>query len=268
MTTQTSGYTLDLSTGTLGILFLTAVGIYLMARGIKRAIRNRSWKKGLVMGGIGFTLLAAAIILAIAGGKSALLGSSFFLIFCAICVIVFTLWQFLRKVIGSLLFLSLAGLIVAVILFIRSLVAFTGDTKIATITVLDMDSDTMTLHIEKHTPSGPEAPTMLKLKGDRFGTVIYQVIFDSTAVFLGSKTRYAWLGMTAFSAGAKQSDLHLFPDSMNKMSVFSAMERREIRLPFIRSVQLSMDSKIAQKGKVYTVLIKNNGGILITPAGK
>ena len=268
MSTQNTGYTLDLSTGTLGVLLLTALGIFFLAKAVKKALRNRSWKKGIMPGAIGLALLAGASVLAIAGGRGALLGSSFYLIFTTACLILFTLWQFVRKIVGSLLLLSLAGLFIAVFLFIRSLAAFTGETKIAVITVLDRDADSITLQLEKKNTSGPDVPTVLKLKGERFGTVIYQVVFDSTAVFLGSKTRYAWLGMTAFSSGARQTDLHLFPDSMKRMAVFSAMEKREVRLPFIRSVQLSMDSKIAEKGKVYDVLVKNNGGILIAPAGK
>jgi hypothetical protein len=63
--------------------------------------------------------------------------------------------------------------------------------------------------------------------------LFYQVVFSDTAIFVGAKTRYAWLGMTAFDSMAKQTDLHLFPDFFRRMEVFAAMEKRELSLPFV-----------------------------------
>jgi len=268
MRPSATGYALDLSSTTLGILILTALGVFFLVRAVREAVKSRSWKKGLLTGSIGTTLLIAAIILALISGSRGLPGSSFYMIYLGSCAVLFILWQFLRRIIGSLLVLAIAGMALALILFIRSLVAFTGESKIATITVLDSDKRTITLHIEKNMDTGPDAPTLITLQGARFGTVIYQVVFDNSAVFLSARTRYAWLGVTAFSMGARQTDLHLFHDSFKRMTLFNAMERKEIRLPFIRSVQLSMDSKIAEKGRVYEVLVKNNGGIIISPSKK
>ena len=263
-----AGYALDLSVSTLGLLLISAAGLFFMARTCKKLLRERSWKAVRVPLLTGAALLVLTLTLTLASGRGSLLTGSFYLFFCLITFGLFLLWQFLRKIAGSILLLTAIGLVLAVVLFIRSLAAFTGDTRIATVTVLSVGTNGISLQLEKAGPSGPEVPTLLRLKGERFGPIVYQAIFSDTAVFLGTKTRYAWLGMTAFDGTLRQSDLHLFPDSLKRMSVFSAMERREVRLPFIRSVQLSMDSKIAVAGSVYDIRVKNNGGILIEPRDK
>lgn len=258
---------LDFSVPVLGLLLLAAAALFFLARGVRRVIRERSFKAAQVLFLIGGLLVVVTVTLTLLGGRGALLGSRLFLVFCLVVFTIFLLWHFFRKAIGSILFLAIGGFVLVVVLFIRSLVAFTGETRIATVRVLQVDKETISLQIEKAGPaaSGPEVPTMLRLKGARFGPVVYQVVFSDTAIFVGAKTRYAWLGMTALDTMAKQTDLHLFPDFFRRMEVFSAMEKRELSLPFVRTVQLSMDTKLAIPGKIYDILVKNNGGILIVP---
>jgi hypothetical protein len=180
------------------------------------------------------------------------------------------LLQIFKRSFGTVLVCCCVLLILVVVLFIRSLTAFTGRTLIANIQTLTADGKEMHLLVEPQNGSlpGQEESFSVVLQGDHFGLFVYQIIFDDAAVFLGAKTRYAWLGMTSFDGIFTQKDKLLFPDALSRAGIFDNLERRELSLPFVRSVQADIALKIAHPKMRYAVWIENDGGVTITSTGE
>lgn len=247
---------------TLLLLFLFAFFAVWTGR---RAFKHRSMQGAWLQLGLAVAALAGCITQAILSGHGMRLLSPFALLFLLGALVLSFLIQTFRKTLGTLTVVLVVAALLLAFLFLRSLAAFTGSTLIATIHVLEKAEQTMTLRVTPEKEGGPEYPSLMRLKGDRFALIVYQVVFNDLAVFFGVKTRYAWLGMTAFDSGFKQTDLKLFPDFLQRKAVLEAMEKNEVRLPFVKSVQASMDSKLAFPGRAYQVFVENDGGVTIRP---
>jgi hypothetical protein len=207
--------------------------------------------------------LGGAIALALAGGISTTFFSPLTALLLGGMLALSLLLQIFRRPVGTLLILAIVGVVLFAVLFLRSLAAFTGRTKLADIAVVSASTNAMILQLYPATVTGPETSEILELQGTRFGVVVYQVIFDDLAVFFGSKTRYAWLGMMAFDSELRQTDLRLFPDAFNRKAVFEQIERGELALPFVKSVQMDIATRLADPGKHFAVWVENDGGITI-----
>lgn len=259
-------YRFDFSPGRLlGLLFIALFAVA-AASLLLRMIRTRQWKECRGHA-VFFTLfLIIAIVYPFSSGEGDLLISRpALLLFTGVLLLTPAVILF-RKLIGSAVVLLAVALITAVFLILQGFHAFTGNTLIARIQVRQVSNGSMTLDIVPEKTYGPGERTVLHLKGDRFGVIVYQVIFDNFAVFFGKHTRFRWLGMTALDNNFRQTALKLFPDPWGYRKMFQAMEKNEVRLPFIRSVQADIASKAAVNGRIYRVLIENDGGVTLEPA--
>jgi len=246
--------------GLLPLVFI-AVASFTLIFAIRWYIKTKDIKRILVPLAISIIMFILAAVQIDSAGKS--IFSTFYLFFILVSIAISALLQIFRKTASSLLAISFTLVIVLFFLFLRSITAYTGETKIAEIYISEKTSEGMTLHITPINQNDTPFPKIVKLKGERFGLIIYQVIFSDLAVFLGAKTRYAWLGVTGFDSSFQQKSLLLFPDSLNKKALFEKIEKYELSIPFVESAQADISTKIAIKNTTYEVFIENDGGTTI-----
>ncbi|MDR2733059.1 MAG: hypothetical protein LBC99_00270 [Spirochaetota bacterium] len=261
---------IDLGLGALPLYILLFAFAFSLVMFLRRAIRDSSVQDHRILFLVTFIALAAVIVYAFTAGCAHLFSQSFTWILLLIFMAVSFLLQIFKRAFGSLLVCCCVLLILAVVLFIRSLTAFTGRTLIANIHAITADGKEMHLLVEPRNGSlpGQEEAFSVAMQGDHFGLFVYQIIFDDAAVFLGAKTRYAWLGMTSFESIFTQKDKYLFPDALSRAALFDTLERRELTLPFVRSVQADIAIKAARPKMRYAVWIENDGGVTITSLGE
>ena len=70
--------------------------------------------------------------------------------------------------------------------------------------------------------------------------------------------------MMSFGSNFIQRKVHFFSDGLSRKHLFESLEKRELALPFVRSVQADIATKLAIPGKRYSVWIENDGGVSIT----
>ncbi len=178
-----------------------------------------------------------------------------------------------KKSIGALALFLIIALLVVVLLFIQSLTAFTGETEIAQIRVIDIqvgDKEEMKLEL---IPSKPGRETaIIEMAGTYFAPVVSVVIFDDCLVFMGVKTWYRFRGITSFKLEKKNGETvfrqqetdFYFPHALGiSERLWSFYERHERNIPGVRSVQIEMDLKRARELSSYSVRVQNDGGIQI-----
>jgi hypothetical protein len=270
-----SGFVWDFSLSFLLVFLLLFISAFFIVLAVRQYLKRRFRpkddtppKKPLFSGITALVALAATLVLSIITGTTGMLFSAWGGIFFLGCAALALLLQVFRKTVGTLVSLLLILSIGLGILFLRSLTAFTGRTKIATVSVLEADQDGFSLLLEAENTQILPHPLTLRMEGERFGVLVYQIIFDDYAVFFGAKTRYAWLGMTAFDRNFAQTDLHLFPDLMQRKKIFEQAEARELVLPFVKSVQADIAIKMARESSYYEIYIENDGGITIQAVSK
>lgn len=246
--------------GLLPLIFLF-IASFTSVFTVRWYLKTKDFKRIIVPFSISLILFTLATVQIGSEGKNIL--STFYLLFILGSIGASALLQIFRKTASSLLTISLVLIIVIFFLFLRSITAYTGETKIAEIFVSEKNEQGLTLHITPINQNDTPFPKIVKIKGERFGLIIYQVIFSDLAVFLGAKTRYAWLGITGFDSSFRQKSLLLFPDTLNKKAIFEKIERHELALPFIESAQADISTKIAVENTVYEVFIENDGGTTI-----
>jgi len=258
--------TIDLGLGALPLYALLFVFAFCLVLFVRRAVRDRSAKRHFVSLTIAGLALVGGIAYALATDNFHLFGNAFTWILLLSFVGISLLLQLFTRSFGTLLGICVALLALVVFLFIRSLTAFTGRVLIANIYAQAADGEEMRLFVEPQNDSlpGQDQAFAVTLQGERFGLIVYQVVFSDIAVFVGAKTQFAWLGMTSFGAEFDQKTVELFPDALSRKGIFENLERREISLPFVRSVQADISTKIALPGRSYAVWIENDGGVTIT----
>lgn len=190
------------------------------------------------------------------------------LIFFGALTFVFSFAFRFKKSVGILTVFMVLSLIGVVLLIVQSLNAFTGETLVATIGVLDVDEKNMTLELA----FPGEEPVILDMAGEYFAPIVKVVIFDDYFVFLGEKTWYRFVGLTSFSLEKQQdgitlrqmdSDYYLPQPRGISEILYSVFERHEDTIPGIKSVQIEIDAKRARSLRTYSILIQNDGGVQI-----
>jgi hypothetical protein len=155
------------------------------------------------------------------------------------------------------------------VLFVQGLNAFTGETEIGRVRVIDMDTpQVMNLEIV----AADRPPLITELRGSYFAPVVRVVIFEDFYVFIGAKTWYRFDGITSFSAEReegklvfRQQDSDYYFDSPLGITerLWSLYERHERWIPGVRSVQVEMDLKKARPLSTYSIRIQNDGGVQV-----
>jgi hypothetical protein len=169
-----------------------------------------------------------------------------------------------RKALGIPVLVLVLAFAVSLGLFLRSIRAYTGETKIATVRVISTGSSIMNLEL---VPRGGN-PVVLSMKGDRFAPIVKVVIFDDLLVFLGARTWYRFEGMTSFDANLRQQDTDYRFDSAPGMSewIWSFFEANEAHIPGVKTAQTEMIVKQAKDLSSFEVRVQNDGGVEVVQA--
>jgi hypothetical protein len=173
-----------------------------------------------------------------------------------------------KKSAGLAVVLLALALVFVLVMFLRSLVAFTGETEIGRVRVLAARDDRMKLELA----APPREPVILSMDGRYFAPIVKVVIFDDLFVFLGAHSWYRFEGLTSFALQKGQSgqsfrqqntDYH-FPEPQGiSERLWQLYERNEGRIHGVKSVQVEMDLKRARELASYSLRIENDGGLQI-----
>ena len=223
-----------------------------------------------------FTLYLCLAVVAALGavfvpGPEQILNPGLLYLFAGSTVFFFLVFRF-KKTIGLLAVILAIALAGTLMLFLQSLNAFTGETEIAQVRVLDVQDDRMKLEI---LPVQGES-VVEWLNGSYFAPVVKVVIFDDYVVFLGAKTWYRFEGVTSFEAERTDTGVEFrqqdtdyyfpFPSGI-AAKLWDLYERYDSRIPGVKTVQVEMDLKrVRDKPRelsVYSLRIQNDGGLQI-----
>jgi hypothetical protein len=179
-----------------------------------------------------------------------------------VTVVAFCALRF-KKALGIPLFVLLLAVAIVFGLFLRSLSAFTGETEIAAVRVINADAGAMKLEL---VPRGAE-PISLSMKGTYFAPIVKVVIFNDLFVFMGARTWYRFEGMTSFDQNMRQQDDDFrFPRAIGiSEKLWTLFEENETRVPGVKTVQIEMTLKKAKEFSAYGIRIQNDGGVQIVP---
>ncbi len=170
-----------------------------------------------------------------------------------------------RKSAGLTVVLLAVALAFVMAMFLRSLVAFTGETEIGRVRVLSARNDRMKLEIMATHGS----PVILPMEGSYFAPVVKVVIFDDLWVFLGARAWYRFEGFSSYSQQKgdpipRQETSYSFPQPQGiPERLWQMYESNEGRIPGVKSVQVEMDLKRARELASYSLRIQNDGGLQI-----
>ncbi len=199
-----------------------------------------------------------------------------FLFFIILFVYFFLAFRF-KKAIGlpsSIIFILL---ITFVLLFLQSIISFTGETEIARIKVHYAKDNTMALEIIRDEAE----PALIDMDGGYFAPIVEIVIFDDFLVFFGNKTWYRFLGLTSFSYEKDDSGIRMYKQEdtdyyfKNPVGIsewlYTLIQNNHEFIPGIKAVQVEIDlvkvfeetGQEPEKFKAYSIRIQNDGGIQI-----
>ncbi len=200
-------------------------------------------------------------------GPYKILNEKLLYLFGVVSLVSFFAFRFKRSL-GSLVFFSVFVVIIITFFFLRGFNAFTGETEIARIKVLDVNKETMRLDIMRRESD----EVVVTLKGNYFAPVVKEVIFDDYFVFLGFKTWYRFLGVTSFSFVKENGQMVLKqmgsgyyfknPGGISE-DLYQFFERYEDHIPGVKTVQVDLSAKRARRFGNYSVRIQNDGGVQI-----
>ena len=233
------------------------------ARDPQRA-RNRKWVLACIYFSVAMIMLVCAIFIP---GPEKFLDLNLLFTFLGASLIFFLAFRF-KKAFGLPFFLLFILFLVMVLLFLQSITAFTGETQIATVEVLELKDSRMKLEVfrDKDTPYQSD---ILELEGQFFALEANLVIFDDELVFFGAKTWYRLLGLRSYSiaeAGEMHTESGVYPfpaPSGISRQLYVFIQRNASRLPGIKTVQTEQVRVEAHKAATYLVLLQNDGGMEI-----
>jgi hypothetical protein len=166
-----------------------------------------------------------------------------------------------KRALGIPVVVLLIALGVVFALFLQSINAFTGETEIATVRTISVDSASMRLEL---VPRGAE-PVLLTMKGTSFSPVVKVVIFSDLLVFLGARTWYRFDGMTSFDQNLRQQDTDFRfarPSGISEQ-VWKVFEEYDNRIPGVKTAQIELVVKRAREFATYGIMVQNDGGVEI-----
>jgi len=168
-----------------------------------------------------------------------------------------------RKALGIPVLVLAVAFVAALLLFLESIHAFTGETEIATVRVLSAEPTSLRLQL---VPRGDE-PVLLTMKGTSFSPIVRVVIFSDVLVFLGARTWYRFEGMTSFDDSLRQQDTDFRfarPPGISER-LWKLFETNESRIPGVKTAQTELVVKRARELATYGIMVENDGGGQIVP---
>lgn len=232
-------------------------------RDVQRAI-NLKWLLFSIYLSLSLLFLLCAVFISGLAEKE---GLRLLYFFSGTALIFFLAFRF-KKTAGITFLLLLVLFSGAVLLFLQSISAFTGETEIAKVRIIAVKEDTMRLEVA---PSKGES-VIIDMQGSYFAPIVRVIIFDDYYVFLGAKSWYRFEGLTSFRVENidgkpvfKQEDTDFyFPGPAGISSrLYSWFEENEEKIPGVKAVQIEMDLKRARELLTYLIMLQNDGGIQI-----
>ena len=234
--------------------------------------RNRKWVWVCIYLSLAVSLALCGIIFPDLKQLSDL---KFLIFFVCACGFFFLIFRF-KKSIGIPVALLLCMCILFLGLFLQSLVSFTGETKICDVKVLDVKNKQLKLELNVKGQNNKATTEIIYLKGDYFSPLVKLIIFDDFFVFLGAKTWYRFLGVSAFyeeNEKFKQSETSYYfpkPIGINNW-VYHFFEHYQEYIPGVKSVKVEFSLTRVKEQNVsqlkdfdaYSIWIQNDGGIQI-----
>lgn len=233
--------------------------------------RTAKWIAFCVYLSIGILLGLAAVFLA---GRAGSFDRRLFVIGAVSLGVSFAALR-LKKSLGIPVLVLVIAAAVSLGLFLQSIRAFTGETRIASVRVISADKDSLRLELLPREGQ----PVLLTMEGEYFAPIVKVVIFDDLLVFLGAKTWYRFQGMTSFKLVKEDSGYRLrqgstdfyFPRGKGiSESLWAFFERNERWIPGVKTVQVEIDLKRAdgqpREFATYAIVVRNDGGVEIVPA--
>jgi hypothetical protein len=164
-----------------------------------------------------------------------------------------------KKAMGIPVVALVIALIVVFALFLQSINAFTGETEIASVRAIGVDTASMRLEL---IPRGAQ-PVLLTMKGTYFSPIVKVVIFSDLLVFLGARTWYRFEGMTSFDQNLRQQDTDFRfarPAGISER-LWKWFEEYDTRIPGVKTAQIELIVKKAREFATYGIRIQNDGGV-------
>jgi hypothetical protein len=164
-----------------------------------------------------------------------------------------------RKAMGFPILALVIALVVAIALFLQGVHAYTGETEIASLRVIRVDSASMRLEL---VPRGGQ-PVLLSMKGSSFSPIVKVVIFNDLLVFLGARTWYRFEGVTSFDENLRQQDTDFRftrPIGISER-LWKLFEEYESKIPGVKTAQTDLIVKKAKEFASYGVMVQNDGGV-------
>ena len=236
---------------------------------------NRKWIFICVYFSAAILLFLAGLF--IPGLKKTIESNGNLFIFSIILLVYFFLAFRFKKAIGLPSSFILITLVFFILLFLQSVIAFTGETEIAQVKVHYAKDKVMTVEIIRE----KEEQVIIDMDGEYFAPVAEVVIFDDFLVFFGYKTWYRFLGFTSFSYEKNDNGLRTYRQEdtdyyfQNPVGIsdwlYEFIRENHDSIPGIRTVQVEMDLfKVfdetgvePEKYRTYSIRIQNDGGIQI-----
>jgi hypothetical protein len=237
-------------------------------RGDRRAGSSAKW----VLVCVYLTLAVVAATIGLLSPQAATFLTIGMLVACGVAAAVaLPAFRFPRAVGGPVAVVAAAA-VVGCALFLRAVVAFTGETEVATVRVLSHRDRHMTLELA--TKDG--SPVVVEMDGEYFAPIVRVIVFDDALVFLGAKTWYRFDGLTAFVAERDGGAVRLKqaatgysvprPSDLSE-TLYEAFERLDNRIPGVKTVQIEMDLKRVESTspgrelETYSIRVQNDGGV-------
>ena len=169
-----------------------------------------------------------------------------------------------KKAVGLPVIAMLTAAIIVFGLFLQSLRAFTGETEIAAIRVIEAGAGSMRLEL---VPRG-EPTVLLTMGGEYLAPIVKVVIFDDFFVFLGARTWYRFEGMTSFDRNLRQQDTdYRLPRPLGiSERLWAFFEANEAIIPGVKTAQIEIVMKKAKEFADYSIRVQNDGGVQIVPS--
>ena len=164
-----------------------------------------------------------------------------------------------RKSMGIPVVALVIALVAVVALFLQSIHAYTGETEIASLRAIGVDSTSMRLEL---VPRGGQ-PVLLTMKGTSFSPIVKVVIFNDILVIMGARTWYRFEGMTSFNEDLRQQDTDFRftrPFGISER-IWQLFEEYETRIPGVKTVQTELIVKKAKEFASYGIMVQNDGGV-------
>jgi hypothetical protein len=164
-----------------------------------------------------------------------------------------------KRAMGVPVMVLLIALAATLALFLQSVHAFTGETEIASLRAISVDSSSMRLEL---VPRGAE-PVLLTMRGTYFSPIVKVVIFSDLLVFLGARTWYRFEGMTSFDQNLRQqdTDFHFARPGGISERLWRVFEKYDTRIPGVKTAQIDLVVKRAKEFATYGIRVQNDGGV-------